>query len=183
MQDISLHLLDAVNNSIMAHSRHIAADIFETHSVIKMTVCDDGHGIEAQVLPFVTDRAYTTRGGDGGLGLWQLKNTTEMTGGGLDIRSRCITTHPCFHGTVVCVSFVKASEYCPKLGDVASTVSAILSGIGDAEFRFCHRSGDSQVFIDTVEIRQVIGSLPLSTPAVLQWAKNELTNQYTLFYE
>lgn len=183
MQDISLHLLDAVNNSIMAHSRHIAADIFETHSVIRMTVCDDGCGIEAQALPFVTERAYTTRGGDGGLGLWLLKNTAEMTGGGLDIRSRCVDTHPQFHGTVVCASFVKASEYCPRLGDVASTVSAILSGIGDAEFRFRHRYDDRQVFIDTAEIRQVIGSLPLSTPAVLQWAKNELLSQYTLFYE
>lgn len=179
MKDISLHLLDAVQNAIAADSTHIAVIIDETDRAVCITVADDGIGIEQSALPYISKPFYTTRPGhDGGLGLWLLKQSAEMTGGTFDIRSRSRKRNKLFHGTAVYAEFVKNGNNALPLGDIVSTVCAILPGLGNADLRFTHTFCKGCAELDTAAMRRVVGKIPLSTPAVIKWARDELEYQY-----
>ncbi len=179
MNDISLHLLDTVQNSITANSKHIAATIDETDNMFCISVVDDGDGIQKNILPYVANRSYTThteRGG--GLGLALLKHNAEITGGEFEIYSRSKIACRVFHGTAVYAEFVKNGKSALPLGDIVSTVCAILSGLGNADMRFRHIFSSGEAELDTSIMRKVIGDIPLSAPFVIKWARDELNYQY-----
>lgn len=179
MKDISLHLLDIVQNAIAAGSTRISVDINETKDSIYVTVADDGVGIDKNILPCVSKPFYTTRPErDGGLGLWLFKQSAEMTGGTFDIRSRSQAQSKLFHGTIVYAEFVKNGNNALPLGDIVSTVCAILPGLGNADLRFIHTFCKGCAELNTAAMRRVIGKIPLSTPAVIKWARDELEYQY-----
>lgn len=178
INDISLHLLDIVQNSLSAGSKHIAVRIDETDRAVCIAIIDDGVGIQKSVLPHVADPSYTTRTERGGLGLALYKHSTETADGKLEIFSRsCLVCHR-FHGTAVYAEFVKTSKNALPLGDIVSTVCAILSGLGDVDMRFRHTFCGGCAELDTATMRKIIGNIPLSTPDVIKWAHDELNCQY-----
>lgn len=63
MQDISLHLLDIIENSVRAHAANVwitvVVDILKNRLTI--TVKDDGVGMDEQTLRHAQDPFYTTK--------------------------------------------------------------------------------------------------------------------------
>lgn len=87
MKELSLNILDIVQNSIRAKADEISIEIKEsaTDDLYRITVKDNGTGISEEILENVTDAFVTTRTKRRmGLGLPLLKYHTELAEGGLE---------------------------------------------------------------------------------------------------
>lgn len=63
MREIALHLMDIAENSVAADSRNIRMDVLEDlHAdLLKVSVTDDGRGMDDETAKRVLDPFYTTR--------------------------------------------------------------------------------------------------------------------------
>lgn len=116
MPDISMHILDIMENSTRAEAKHISLEIVEDHAnnVMTITLRDDGRGMTEEELQRVLDPFYSTKGRrlNVGLGLPLLKETAEQAGGCLAVSS---TPR---QGTEVRVRMVLDHIDRPPLGDI-----------------------------------------------------------------
>ena len=91
MKEISLHILDIMQNSVVAGASIIELTVTEDASkdILSFSVKDNGKGMSEEFLLAVTDpftTGRTTR--KVGLGIPLLKHAAELTGGGIDIKSK-----------------------------------------------------------------------------------------------
>ena len=180
MKELSLNILDVAENSVKARASLTQILLSETADTLTITIADDGCGMDAETVARVTDPFYTTRTTRSvGLGLPLLKLEAEMTGGGLTVVSRHEAEYPDDHGTTVTAVFHTDHIDCPPLGDVIATVTTLIQGHPDTDFLFCHRrEGREPVELDTRELREVLGDVPLSSYEVLQWIEGFLKEAY-----
>jgi hypothetical protein len=168
MKDISLHLIDIIQNSIAANANKIIIGINASLDAdrLKITVSDNGIGMDKEMLsqvtsPFVTTR--TTR--KVGLGISLLKASAEITGGELEISSEKDK------GTILKADFIISSIDRIPLGDVSETmVSAILTD-SNIEFDLILESHKEVFEFKTVEIKEKLGEVPITDFEVLAWLK------------
>ena len=64
------------------------------------------------------------------------------------------------------------------LGDIAATVVTLIQCNPHIDFLFCHTMPDKKVELDTRELREVLGDVPLNTVEVIMWIKENLNEQY-----
>ena len=180
MKELSLNILDIAENSVKARATLTQILLSETADTLTLTFKDDGCGMDAETVARVTDPFYTTRTTRSvGLGLPLLKLEAEMTGGGLEVVSRHEAESPDDHGTTVTAVFHTDHIDCPPLGDVIATVTTLIQGHPDADFLFRHeRAGREPVELDTRELREVLGDVPLGSYEVLQWIDGFLKEAY-----
>ncbi len=181
MKELSLNILDIAMNSVRAEATAIEISIVETDETLKLTISDNGTGMTDEVLNSVTDPFCTTRKTRKiGLGIPLLKLAAEQTGGFLEIRSQHISNSPTQHGTVTSALFFKRHIDFTPLGDIASTVTTLIQGSPDIDFRFCHKTDNGEVELDTAQIRQVLGEeIPLDSFEVIKWIGDSLKEQYS----
>ena len=166
MREISLHILDIVQNSISANASLIEVSISENTEkdefVVKIT--DNGKGMSKELVekvidPFTTSR--TTR--KVGLGIPLFKTAAELTGGRFDIKSVP------GEGTVVTAVFVRSSIDRQPLGDINGTMLGLFTSYESIDFIYTHEL-DSKVFkTDTRELKEILGGISLSQPEVYLW--------------
>lgn len=189
MKELSLHILDIAENSAKAGAKLIGVFITEKDGVLTLRITDDGCGMKPDMLSRVTDPFTTSRTTRKvGLGLPLLRLAAEQTGGSLEITSRHIDEFPESHGTEVTAVFNTRHIDSPPLGDVISTIVTLIQGHPESDLIFRHTAeGDSGetldsetlvVSLDTREMREVLGDVPLSTPDVLVWIRGSLSEQY-----
>lgn len=175
MKELSLNILDIAMNSVRAEAKNIEISITETDELLEVIIKDDGFGMSSDTLKKVTDPFCTTRTTRKvGLGIPFYKLAAEQTGGGLEIRSTPREEDKDNCGTVVIAKFIKSHIDCLPLGDVISTVCTLIQGSPDIDFIFTHNS----VRLSTKELREVLGDVPLSSPEVLTWIREYLSEQY-----
>lgn len=168
MRDLSLHLLDIIQNSITARAGKIGitleADV--GNWILEITIADNGMGMDAELLARVTDPFSTTRTTRKvGLGLPLFKAAAERTDGGLSIISEK------GHGTTVKASFGIKNIDRPPLGDVAETIAgAILAG-PEAELDVRFKCGNECFEVNTSEIKKKLGDVSITEYEVLTWIK------------
>ncbi len=179
MKEISLNILDIAENSVKANASLTEIEIVEDTSQLVLTVTDDGTGMTAEILEGVTNPFYTTRTTRKvGMGLSLLKLAAEMTGGSLTITSKHYEEFSENHGTQVCAVFNKNHiDYTP-LGDVVSSIITLIQGHPERDFVFKHNFDDKAVFLDTRELREVLGEVPLNTYEVIKWIEEYIKEQY-----
>ena len=96
----------------------------------------------------------------------------------MTVESRHVETHPDNHGTTVTAVFHTDHIDCPPVGDVVATVTTLIQGHPDTDFYFRHAFGDTEVELDTRQLREVLGEVSLAEFEVLQWISGYLTDQY-----
>jgi anti-sigma regulatory factor (Ser/Thr protein kinase) len=170
VRELSLHLLDVVENAIEAGAHHIELAIVEDldADLLTMSVIDDGRGMDAETLRQVRDPFFTTRTTRHvGLGIPLLAAAAERCAGELAIRSQP------GGGTAVVATFRHSHIDRAPLGDVPGTLICILMRDDDLELDYRHAvidHGTERAFEwRTTEIRDALGDLPLSTPAIREW--------------
>ena len=180
MKELSLNILDIVENSAKAGASLIEVSLIEADHILTMKVIDNGCGMTPDMLKRVTDPFCTTRTTRKvGLGIPLLKLAAEQTGGSVTIESRHQSEYPDNHGTSVTAVFHTDHIDFPPLGDIISTVSTMIQGHPDTDFLFIHKSRyGCDVSLDTREMREVLGDIPLSSPEVLEWVSENLREQY-----
>lgn len=179
MKELSLNILDIVENSVKAGADLTRILLEESETTLTITVEDDGCGMTEDIVRSVTDPFYTTRTTRPvGLGLPLLKLEAEQTGGNLTVSSRHESVHA-DHGTRVRATFHTDHIDCPPLGDVVATVTTLIQGHPDTDFLFRHsRPMGDPVELDTRQLREILGDVPLDSYEVLQWIQGFLTEAY-----
>ena len=179
MKELSLNILDITENSVKAGAT--LTEIFLTEGEGKLTIAirDNGSGMSPEVLRSVSDPFYTTRTTRRvGLGIPLLTLAAEQTGGGVTITSHQRSEEDPTSGTEVCATFFTSHIDCPPLGDIVSTVVTLIQGHPDRDFLFRHTKVGGCIELDTRELRAVLEDVPLSSFEVLEWIRQNLTEQY-----
>ena len=179
MKELSLNVLDIAQNSVKAKAKNVLIKLTETETVLTLEITDDGCGMSEEMVenvinPFCTTR--TTR--KVGLGIPLLKLAAEQTGGSVKITSVSEQVDPANCGTTVTAVFHKDHLDFTPLGDVVSTVTALIQGAPDIEWRFEHHLENGEVTLDTKELREVLGDVPLDTYEVIKWIEAYLNEGY-----
>lgn len=181
MREISLHILDIVQNSIVAGASLIEVSIMESteKNEFAVTIKDNGKGMDEELVkrvidPFTTSR--TTR--KVGLGIPLFKTAAELTGGYFKIESEL------GKGTVVTAVFIKDSIDRQPLGDIAGTMLGLFTSYEDIDFIYTHVVDEKSFSADTREIKNILGGVSLSQSDVYLWlteylqeGEGELLNQ------
>ncbi len=172
MLEISLHVLDIVNNSVKAGADLIGITICEDkqQNLLSIDITDNGCGMDEAFLRSVTDPFKTTRTTRKvGMGLSLFKSAAEATGGSLSIASKK------GKGTSVHVRFVYDHIDRQPLGDMAQTITTVLSGNASIDFLYRHTVDGKDFLLDTREIRQILGDVELSQPEIITWLSDYIT--------
>ncbi len=179
MKELSLNILDVAENSVKAGATLTQILIVEQGDLLTLTFKDDGCGMSEEVVRAVIDPFYTTRTTRKvGLGVPLLKLAAEQTGGNLTVQSKTAEEHPDSHGTEVTATFYKNHLDFTPLGDVISSITTLIQGHPDTDFLFSHKTENGEVMLDTRELRQVLGDVPLDTYDVIKWIEDYLKEQY-----
>ncbi len=173
MKEISLHVLDIVQNSISAGAKlvSISVDTENEEDMMRIVIDDDGCGMDeetaARVLsPFATSR--TTR--KVGLGIPFFKEAAEGCGG-----SFALTSSPGV-GTRVYASFRLSNIDRPPLGDMAETMLTLTACNENVDFVYRYTVDKTEFVFDTRQIREILGAdIALTTPDVMAWMKGFLS--------
>lgn len=176
MRELALHILDLLQNTVEAGARHVDLIVDENWPAnrLRISVCDDGRGMDAATVARALDPFYTSRRTRHvGLGLPLLAAAAERAGGSLSIRSQPGA------GTTVEAAFQLDHPDRQPLGNLADTLLAFLLAEQAPALHYVHTrdqqttgaaDGEPALFeFDTAEIQAALGDLPMTHPAVQQW--------------
>ena len=180
MKELSLNILDIVENSVKAGASLTEITVSETDELLTLTVKDNGCGMSEETEKSVIDPFYTTRTTRKvGLGIPLLKLAAEQTGGGIEITSKTKEEDETAHGTVITARFYKNHLDFTPLGDVVSTMQTLVQGHPDVDFLFVHTAPGRNVSLDTREMREILGEdVPLNSFEIISWIGDFLKEQY-----
>lgn len=156
MKEISLHIMDIVQNSVRAQASHIGVCLWCDQDANELTVVitDDGTGMSEEMVARVTDPFVTSRTTRRvGLGLSLLKAGAEGTGGRFEVSSKL------GEGTSVRAVYVMDNIDRPPIGDFGGTVHSIIICNPQLDFRVeVALPGQEKTVLDTEEVREVLGA-------------------------
>ena len=164
MRDISLHILDIVQNSISAQGTYIEIYIDEDieGDTLTLAIIDNGVGMDAKRIEEVTDPFYTTRTTRKvGFGLALLKASAQRSGGYMDIESKV------GQGTKVKTVFKISHIDRPPLGSLDETLVTLIACNPDIDFFYRHRANKGEFTFDTRDIKKRIEGISIAEPDVL----------------
>lgn len=169
--EISLHILDIVENSIKAGGDFIEIKI-QVHTDTKRLIVetkDNGCGMNKEQLaacenPFFTSR--TTR--KVGLGIPFLRQSAECTGGSFSIHSEV------GEGTSLRAEYFTDHIDCIPMGDINATIFSLVIMNGSLDFYYLYQVDERQFVLDTRQIRQMVGDIPFDTPEISAFIKDFL---------
>jgi hypothetical protein len=171
MKDISLHILDIIQNSITAGATdiEISIDQNDINDTLVIKIIDNGKGMSPEMVELVADPYTTTRTTRKvGLGLPLLKLNAERTGGHLAIYSKV------GQGTKVVSGFRTSHIDCLPIGDMAGVMAITVSGNPQINFCYTHKINGKSYIFDTQEIKAILGDISINTPSVTSFLKEML---------
>ncbi len=154
MEDLSLHILDIVENSIEAKASKIRIKVNEDmkKNLLTIEIKDNGDGMDKETIKKILDPFYTTRTTRRvGLGLSLLAQATKESGGNIKIKSII------GKGTSVKAVFQYNHVDRKPLGDIEKTLTTLIVGNPEINFIYEHRRGDVKFKLDTKKARESIG--------------------------
>lgn len=169
MKDLSLHILDIVQNSLKAEAKLIEIEITESkiNNYYKIVIRDDGNGMSKEMLAIVTDPFTTSRTTRKvGLGLSLYKHMAELAGGGLRIDSEL------GKGTEVEVNMKYDHLDRPPIGDIAGVITILISANINSEFIYRHLTDHGEYVFNTREVKEVLEDVNLNSPKIVSYIKD-----------
>ncbi len=179
MRELSLNVLDIAQNSISAGASQIQIVVVENTDLHTLCVgiYDNGCGMTDEQVKSVLDPFYTTRTTRKvGMGVPLFKMAAEQTGGNLVISSKVGI------GTNVKATFHTDSVDFTPLGDMASTVTTLVSMNTEIQFLYRHKVNEKEFVLDTAQIAEILGGVPLSEPSVVQWIREFIKENTEALY-
>lgn len=177
MQELSLNVLDIVQNSIKANATLIEITVDERvkTDTLAITITDNGCGMSEETAQKAVDPFYTTRTTRRvGLGLPLFKMAAELTGGSFTISSQQ------GKGTEVKAVFGLGHIDRMPLGNMCETMTTLISCNDHIDFVYRHTVCDindeeSAFELDTRQFRQILGDVPLSSLEVVAFIRDYIT--------
>ena len=174
MRDLSLHLMDIVQNSIRAQAKLIIIRMEYVRSgELTLMVKDDGLGMKPELLSMVQNPFTTTRTERKiGLGIPLFTENARLTGGDVHIDST-----PGMGTTVTAVFHTRHID-CIPLGDIAGTMAALVAANAQTpDFDFLLTSNGNEASLDTRVMRQALQEIALNEPEIVMWMRSSLQEE------
>ncbi|MGI6777638.1 MAG: ATP-binding protein [Acetivibrionales bacterium] len=179
MRDLSLHLMDILQNSISAGADTVLIRIEADKSADQLLIIidDNGTGIDRCLLDKVTDPFMTSRTTRKiGLGIPLFKASANKAGGELEIESVK------GKGTTIKAVFKISHIDRLPLGDLAETVVTLIGGRPDIRFKIELYNMKENFRIDTLEIEDRLQDVPISNYEVLMWIKEYINEGVKIIF-
>lgn len=175
MEDISLHILDIVQNSIDAGAKDICITIIQNREeqFLELIIQDNGKGINRELIDKIIDPFYTTRKTRKvGMGLSLLKQNAEQTGGWLKIES--IENI----GTKIKAHFKTDHIDMIPEGNIPLSIKTIILGNPDIRLKFYYNYDNEFFSFDTNEVKKIIGNdTMINNPEILNYLYNYISHK------
>lgn len=171
MPEISLNVLDVAENSIRAEASlvQILVTVDLEGNRLEIQIKDDGKGMTEEQMAKVTDPFFTTRTTRKvGLGIPFFKLAAEATGGSFQIESRV------GEGTDVTTIFQLDHIDRMPLGDINSTIHTLIVYNPQTDFLYRYTYGSESFELDTRQMKEILGGVPLDAPEVSAYIKEYL---------
>jgi signal transduction histidine kinase len=136
MEDLSLHIMDLVDNSIAAQASLIQVEIREDRNAdrLHIEIVDNGKGMDPAAVERALDPFFTTKEGKQvGLGLALFAQAAREAGGKLTLKSVL------GRGTEVHADFVLGHLDRKPLGDIEKSLYTLRASHPEIEFRYRYR--------------------------------------------
>ncbi len=150
MEDLSLHILDIVENSIDAGARKIQIEICEDlrKDLLSIEIADDGKGMDEGTVKKALDPFFTTKTvRKVGLGLSLFREAARQANGDLEVQSKA------GQGTKLRATFQYSHIDRKPLGDMAKTVITLIIGHPEIRFVYLHRKDGHKSRFDTDKLK------------------------------
>ena len=137
MEDLSLHILDVVENSIRAGAGQIEVRLEEkkAENILYLFIIDDGSGMDEETVKEVSSPFYSSKEGKVfGLGISLLKQAALETEGDFEINSTMGV------GTKIKAVFNNNHPDMKPLGDIMLTIKILRLSHPDIEFKYDFKS-------------------------------------------
>ena len=171
MLELSLHIMDLVQNSLAAGATRVEIRIEESlgEDRLVIEIQDDGKGIPKEMVSRVTDPFVTSRTTRPvGLGLPLFKKAAERCGGGMEVQSEI------GRGTRVVAWFQLDHLDRAPLGNIGETMGVLITGNPRVDFIYEHRVDGKAYRLETPEMKKALGLVPLDDPAVLDFVRRDI---------
>ena len=166
MRELSLHVLDIVENGIEAGASRVSVRIEEDlgRDAMIIEVADNGRGMSVELIQTVMDPFCTTRKTRHvGLGLPLFLAAARRCDGDLVIQSEP------GKGTKVKALFRHSHIDRAPLGDMPAALLAVLLSERAVDLDYTHRVNSQEFRFDSTEIRKELEDIPLTHPKVRDW--------------
>ncbi|MDD2279248.1 MAG: ATP-binding protein [Bacteroidales bacterium] len=173
MKELSLHILDIAQNSIVAGAKKIGITIDEDTELDILTIelSDDGKGMKPEVVAKVIDPYTTSRTTRKvGLGLPLLNDACKNTGGKLHIESEL------GKGTKVIATLGLNHIDRQPLGDITGVVVMLIAANPNIRFVYTHIKNKNEFVLDTNEVNEILEGIPINTPEVGKMLKEMISS-------
>jgi anti-sigma regulatory factor (Ser/Thr protein kinase) len=171
MLELSLHIMDLVQNSLTAGATRVEIRIEESlkEDRLAIEIQDNGRGIPKEMVSRVTDPFVTSRTTRPvGLGLSLFKEAADRCGGGMEIHSEM------GRGTRVGVWFQLDHFDRAPLGNIGETMGVLITGNPGVDFVYEHGVDGKRYRLETPAMKEILGSVPLDDPAVLGFVRRDI---------
>jgi len=171
LEDLSLHILDIVENAIAAKAKKIGISIIEEpkRDQLVIEIKDDGMGMDQEVSQKATDPFFTTRSSRRvGLGLSLMAQAAQEAGGMLRIESEL------GKGTKVTATFQYRHIDRKPLGSMVETMTTLLLGNPELEISYIHQKDGKSYELSSQMLKERFKNQSLTHPEVIQWLKRRL---------
>ncbi len=166
MRELSLHILDIMQNSIKAEATHIHLEVNEQilENTLTIIIEDNGKGMSQEMCNQVTNPYVTTRTlRKVGLGLPFFKQLCDECEGQLKIESEL------GKGTRIEASMSYNHIDRLPLGNIGSTLGTVIMAKPDIHYTYTHIYNSKSFQLDTLQIKEILDGVPIENIEVIQW--------------
>ncbi|MGV8147317.1 MAG: ATP-binding protein [Alkaliphilus sp.] len=168
MKELSLHILDIIENSIKAEATLIKLKINESteKNLLTIEIKDNGKGMDKEMLSKVLDPFVTTRTTRRvGLGLSLTKAAANQCDGDLVIDS--IENE----GTNVVIIFQYDHIDRAPIGNMADTIVSMILSNENINYEYIHKVNDKGFIFNTKEIKESLAGVSITEVDIIAWVK------------
>ena len=171
MEDLSLHILDIVENSVAAQASAIEIRLSEDKKkdVLSVEVIDNGIGMDEETQKRALNPFFTTKKVRRfGLGLSLLSESAKAANGHLSIRSKK------GKGTRIKADFQYSHIDRKPLGNIGQTIITLVIGNPDIDIIYIHKKDGHKYVFDTRKIRSQLIDIAMNSLDGMRMIKEEL---------
>lgn len=171
LERLTDHIMDIAMNSVRAGGRNVSIAVVSNkeRNLLTITISDDGSGMTKDVVRAAMDPFFSTKEKKGiGLGIPLLQGAAEMCGGDFSLESSP------GKGTTVRAAFALDHPDLPPLGDMKETILLLCVSNPEVRFTFRYHDDGKEFVLDTGEIHELLGEVPISHPEVIDFLERYL---------
>ena len=171
MKDLSLHILDIVENSVAASANNIEIKISEDKKkdLLSVEIIDNGIGMDKETRKKSIDPFYTTKTVRRfGFGLSLLREAAKAANGHFSIQSEK------GEGTRIKADFQYSHIDRKPLGDMDQTIITLVIGNPEIDLTYVHKKNSRRYILDTRKIKAQLKDAPINSPAGIRMIREDL---------